>query len=661
MPKNRTRSEEARGRQSSGPRASDGWFLLLPALVAVILSLPCLGLGYLWDDFYFLTSHDAQAHLLPDSHATFYRPIPLGLYFGALYVLDPSDGRLAHVLNLAGLAGAIVLLTLLVSRLCGRRAGLLSGLLFASYGQVPALVGWISASQDLFAIVFVAAAFYLRHRGRSVPALVCAAAALLCKETALVAFPVLVLWDHLVGRPAKDLVLQIVGCTLILIPWAIVHPGIRQLIAGGSTSIGYVGAQHSERWAPALGRYLMASANLPPWGLSAGWRGDLAGYAFAAVAATVAGLGQWDRHRRGESTEAISLARVGWIGALIALPSLLMPAALVRYAAPHLTCMAALGIAMFFGPLLARQSRLVAVAALAAFVLLGIRSRGVRAEGDWIATEPAMVDASRAIRDVRTNFQTLLPTIPKGSQVVISMGPIGRGVQMALVDGQALGLWYRDPDLHTAMIRERRADAPSELLVRVTDGLDVLAIDPDRLAIRSALGAEPDLKEYHQPVTNYARAVAAAGNVDRAVRILENLNRIESGDFIAYNRHLIASMLLAAGRRAEAESLLEATAPFPRNVALTLVAQLQADASPSNQLDEAAFEAFGLSSADAETIRWVMRDLQRRGSPTQAAWFALKLKQIAPGDSGAEEVLRQVAQVGARPERLPGRLERLAL
>jgi len=106
----------------------------------VVLSVPCLGLGYIWDDFVFLTSHESGARLLPDPQATFYRPIPLGLYFGVLYFLDPSNGALGLVLNLAALVGVIVLLVLLVSSLCGRRAGLLAGLLFASYGQVPSLV-----------------------------------------------------------------------------------------------------------------------------------------------------------------------------------------------------------------------------------------------------------------------------------------------------------------------------------------------------------------------------------------------------------------------------------------------------------------------------------------------------------------------------------------
>jgi hypothetical protein len=228
---------------------------------------------------------------------------------------------------------------------------------------------------------------------------------------------------------------------------------------------------------------------------------------------------------------------------------------------------------------------------------------------------------------------------------------------MALVDGQALSLWYGDPTLRTVMIRDRRTAAPSELLVRVTSALDVITIDPDSWKLRSAYGVEPDLTELDRPVKNYARAVAAAGDTDRGIRIVEHLDRAESGDLSAFNHRLIASMLLAAGRRPEADSLLAATASFPRDSALQFVAMLQVDSSPSDRLDGAAFEAFGLSSRDPETIRWIMRELQRQGFVAQAAWFALKL----PGDPEAAKVLRKTAEMGLKPQREPGRLGRLAL
>ena len=641
-------------------RAPDLW-LLLPALVAAVLSAPGLGLGYIWDDFYFLTSHEAGSHLVPDPHATFYRPIPLGLYFPMLRNIAAGSPWLAHALNLTALLCVVTLLTLLASKLRGRRAGLVAGLWFACYGQLPTLVSWVSASQDLFAMLFLIAAFYLRHRGWCLPALVAATAALLCKETALAAFPVLVLWDHLLGRPARSPILQWVGYSLVFVLWAIVHPGIHHLAQGRASAIGYVGVQGAA-WALRLGRYLMTLLNLPPWGVSAAWPENRAAYGFAALIVLLAGLYVWDRRRRGSAGETFSLARIARWSALLVIPSLVIPAVLVGYAAPHLTAVAAMGFSVFAGSALATRGKLLTGALLAVFLLLGIASRGAKVLGEeWIATETAMIEASDAARDVRANFQRVLPDLPKESQVVLSMGRIGQGVQMALVDGQALRLWYRDPTLNSVMIRDRRPGAPSERFVRVINGLDVIAIDADSLRIHSAYGAELDLNELDHPVKNYARAVAAGGDTDRAIRIVEQLDRIETGDLNLFNARLIASMLFAAGRRAEADSVLRRTASFPHEMALQAVTMLQADASPSEGLDESAFEAFGLSSKDPAAIRWLMLDLRKNGFMPQSAWFALKLKALAPGDPEAEDVLAAAKRMKIEPRRVPGREGRLAL
>ncbi len=638
--------------------------------MAAILCAPCLGFGYLWDDYFFLTS-GAKAHLLPSSNATFYRPIPLAGYFGALSVLDPSHGTLAHILSLTVLLGAIVLLTLLVSRLCGSRAGILAGLVFAAYGQVAAMVGWISASQDLFAILFVIAALYCRDRGWDVAAIACAAAALLCKETALAVLALLVFWDSLVGRPAGNRWLTIVGCVLVLIGWAAIHPGLHQLLGGHSTSIGYVGVGGAGLWAFKLGRYFTTLFNLPPWGLHATWRPDLTGYAFAALLVMLLTLRLASQRERGTQATTLPLTRVLAIAALLAIPSLLLPVVLVRYSAPHFTCMAAMGVAIFLGPALARQNTWVAGLALTVFLFLGIFSRGVKAQevalsvqerGDpWIGTETSMIETSEAARDVRGNFKKVLPSLQKGSQVVVSMGPIGRGLQMELVDGQALRLWYGDPTLHTTLIRDRRSGAASEILVRITNGLDVIAIDPDTGKVRSAYGAEPDPKEINRPLKNYARALAAGGETDRAIRIVRTVDRTEAGDLNVFNRRLIASMLLAAGRRSEADSVMKDTPAFARDVALQAVTMLQAEASSSERLDTSAFEALGLSSHDPETLRWIMRDLGKNGFTSQSAWFAQKLKAVAPADREAADVLDRAARAGIQPQREPGRLGALAL
>ena len=659
MPRESRRGKQPGSRPAPEPRIRGRWVLLLPVLVAVVLSLPSIGLGYFWDDFYFLSfrSHGSLWHLLPEPQGTFYRPIPLGIYFLILHLVDPASGVLGHLLNLAALAGVVVLLVILVSRLCGPRAGLLSGLVFASYGCVPGLVAWVSGSQDLFAILFVTAAFLFRDRGKNAAALACATAGLLCKEPAIAAFPVLVLWDRIVGRAPQRPRVQLLAYASVVVLWASVHPGIHLLAGRGfrSGSTKYVGIEHPERWGLYFVRYVMTLMNLPPPKFNAPWWEERARYGFAALAILIAGLWNAGRSRRAaESAGSVPFRRTAWIAGLFVLPSLLMPAVLVRHWAPYFACLPGLGAAMILGPALARQGRLTAIAALGVFLLFGIWCRGIRGEGEWVLSEPAMVDASNAVRTVRVNFEKDFPAFPQGSQVVVSFGTTGiRGIQSALIDGQALALWYGDPTLRTVRAKDRRPGISTEYLVRITDDLDVIAIDPDAARIRSATGRPPNPAEIHRPVLNYAREVAAGGDTDRAIRIMEGLNRIEPAELNGFNNRIIASMLLAAGRPGQADSILASAPPFPKDVSLKLVQGLLAEASASEKLDDASFRAFGLSGDDPQTLRAIMRGLSVAGSAAQAAWFAQRLERLAPGDGEAAEVVRAAARLGVTPQREP--------
>lgn len=627
-----------------------------------MLNLPNLFLGYFWDDFYFLTfkgTGNVWANLLPDAGAAFYRPIPLGIYFKLLRFLDPVNGFLGHLVNLAALVLVVVLLVALVTRLAGPRAGLYSGLFFALSSQVPGLVAWISCSQDLFAVLFVVAAFLLRHREKNVAALACATAGLLCKEPAIAAFPVLLFWDRLVGRKAVRPRFTVLAYGAVGLAWALLHPGIHLLAGSGfkSGATGYVGMEHPERWGLYFGRYLMTLVNLPAAGMSAPWWAERAGYGLAALALVVVGLSVGDRRQQsGDSDAPLSQGRIGWMSALFVIPSLLMPTLLVRHWTPYFACMPALGVAIFVGPLLAKRGRLVAIGVLAAFSFLGIWSRGSRAEREWVLSEPAMVEAAGAVGTVRANLRQLVPTMPRGGQVVMSFGTRGiRGIQSALIDGQALRLWYRDTALRTVTTAERHPGESTERFLRVTNDLDVIALDLDPFGLRSTRPGPPDLPEIDQPLNNYARALAAGGETDRAVQIMQGLTLLESGDLVSYNRRLIASMLLTAGRRGEADSLLAVTEPFPRAVAAQLVTRLLADASASEELDMAGFEAFGLSASDPAALRDVMRSLQRAGALAQAAWLAEKLEKVSPGDPGAAEVRKIAADRGVTPRREPPR------
>jgi len=656
-----------RGNAATGPRSSPGktvpWAALLPALVAAILALPCIRLGYFWDDYLFLaqgTGSDIPSFLLPDPHGTFYRPIPQAAYFLFLRMVDPTTGLLGHILNLAVLAGAITLLVLLVSRLSGPRAGLTSGLIFACLGAVPSLVAWISCSQDLFAIAFVLAAFLLRHERRDFAALACATAAVLCKEPAVAAFPVLALWDRLVGRPATRPWVQVAGYGAVLLLWVAVHPGIRLLVGRGFQSgggTGYVGLESTERCVTYFVRYMTTLLNLPPYGFSKMPLDDRIPYGLVALLVLIAGVWHLDRRQGiGRTDSPIPVRRVVWIAALFGIPTLLLPALLIRHWAPYFACIPAVAFAMALGPVLARRRTAVRVAALSLFLFVGLRYRSAHAGSESAWTETVFVQAADAVKQVRANFRTLFPTFPSGSQVVISTASTGsRGIHSTLVENQALRVWYGDPTLRAVTTLKRRAGAPAEYLVRITTDLDVLAIDTESHGVRSATSRPPDISEIDRPVRNYARAVAAGGETDRAIRILESIGRAGPPEARIYSERLIASILLAAGRRDDAERILSTSLEISRDDALALVHRLLSEATESERLDEASFEAFGLSAADPEAIRWIMRTFQKDGLTGQAAWYAGRLERLRPGDRQATGVLLQAAKRGVAPSRLPPR------
>ena len=121
----------------------------------------------------------------------------------------------------------------------------------------------------------------------------------------------------------------------------------------------------------------------------------------------------------------------------------------------------------------------------------------------------------------------------------------------------------------------------------------------------------------------------------------------------AYYRRMAAAFLIAADRRETAKEILANIPGFPREDALRFVAKILAEPSQSERVDMATFEAFGLSSDDPETIRWMMREFARRGATGQAAWFAIRLQSLKSYDLESREVVRSTTKDGAAPSRLP--------
>jgi hypothetical protein len=629
-----------------GPgRASSLSDSLFPALTGALLAAPRLGLGYFWDDYHFLTSRGTNnplTYLLPNESDPYYRPIPEGLYAQFLRLVDPHTGVVGHGVNLALFALAIALLVRLVTKLAGRRTGVVAGFAFAVTGAVPSLVAWVSGSHDLFAIVFLLAAMLLRDAGRIFPSLAMAACALLSKESAVAIFPVLVFWDSLTGRRPARLARDLLAYGSLIVAWAAIHPGVRTLLAHGlqSGATGYVGLEYPERWGFYFTRYVATLWNIPVTGISTPWPADLTPWAAAALVVLVVGVALGGgRAAPGEPAPHLSTRRLLIVGGLLAIPPLLLPTFLVRPWVPYLATPSALGASLLLATGLSRARPKVAGAVIAVFLVLGVWFRGVSIPNELVWSEPVLVDASKAIHRVEHNFRTLRPLISKGSQVLVSVASTGqRGVNATLLGGQALSLWYDDPALKTERPELRKAGFKGDLLFRVTTGLNVVEIEPDLCLYRST-AVSVDVSDIGRPISTYARGVAASGDVERSIRILEKLAQLDEDYLRSYDLRLAAMAAIWVGDQNETRRLMAAADSLPREPALDLMAKVFGEPTARADLDSCAFQAFNVSPDDPEALRHLMRLFRDQGYSTQAEHFAGRLRRLSPGDPEADRVL----------------------
>ena len=629
----------------------DGWYWIVPPIVAIVLAAPRLNLGYFWDDYYFLTfkgTGDPTLFLKPDPTAAFYRPIAQGLYTAFLRWVDPQSGVVGHWINLGLLAGTVALFARLASILAGRWAGFLAGLCLASLGVAPSLVAWVSCSQDLFAILFLLVALLLRHAGRLGLSVVAATCALLSKESALALFPVLVLWDRLVGREPARVLKPLILLGAITVAWAAVHNGMRALIGHGfqAGATGYVGLAYPGRSAFYVLRYLLTLGNIPVTGLGTPWPSELEPYAVAALVVLAVGYAivSMSVGKRPDVPPPLGMRNLMLIAGLLLIPPILLPAFFVRHWAPYFSYGAAWGTSLLFGVLLARLRRPVAFVAAAGFLLLGVWCRGLVIPGEKVWSEAVMVDASQAIAQVKRNFLRLMPTVPKGSQLLLSVGATGmRGVTSTLLEGQAPSVWYEDPTLRSVKPEMRQSGFPHDFLFRVMDDLHIIWIDPVECRYRATTD-NVEGAETSRPVRTYARAAAASGDPDLAIRIFRRLAQLDEAEFRSMDLRLAASVARDAGRQSQADSLLAEAGPLDRQAAIDLLARVFGNPTRDAELDSCAYWAFGVSPDDPEVIRYYLRIFVELGNPSQIEHFAKRLEVLQPGNVESREALRRIKE-----------------
>ena len=351
---------------------------MLPVSLAMILSAPCIGFTFISDDYNFLQRavHFRLEQLIPDAQSAFYRPISREIYFGVLSRIAPSHPVVAHVGNALLLAVALALVAMLAGRLGGAKFGLLTGLFLAALGALPLLVGWVSCSQDLFAMIFVAAALLTAWNGRLWASACLIAAGILSKETAIFFFPGILFLALQGAEGPRGIRARLIPYGLIFILWAGIHPKIRSFVSHGlaTGAGGYVGVDNPFMARNAV-RMVGTFLNLPPTGIHTPWPHDLTG-AFV-VALFCLGVAVWAGRRWDGSSDGSwpgdgSTRTIVWTGVLAGLLPGVLTVISAKHWFPYYACMPAIGTSMLLALPLRRKRWFVGMAAVAVFLVLGI-------------------------------------------------------------------------------------------------------------------------------------------------------------------------------------------------------------------------------------------------------------------------------------------------
>ena len=608
---------------------------LIPPLLAFVLSIPCLRLSYVWDDLLFLRRAltFGLSKLLPNPVDDFWRPVSRDLYFAFVSILGPHKIFLAHVLNGLILALIVLLLIRVVSRLAGKQVGFLAGLLFASLGQTPLLVAWVSGSQDLFAILFFLIALYCRIERRDGFALVAMILAILSKETAIALIPVVVLFDWIAGRKPYRVGSQLLRYGVAVGLWAAMHPGVRHLFAhrfqAGATD--YIGVE--SRWFAYFWQYLLTSVNIPVAGLGTQWPRGYWAILVAGIVIALAGLRISARADFDGSVEApISKRRLAFLALLMTIPTLLLTSVVVRHWFPYYAVIGGIGSAFLLALVLSRAPVWAAAMAITCLLFMGVWSRTLEVDPD-LPSEQNFRTASEVLGRIREGFHKLRPTLPLHSQVVVSVQARGSGgAYWQTYVLQPLQVWYEDPTLQTVRPEARTATTGPEFLFLITPGLDVVEIDPQTLSARSS-GEDPDYAYCERAVRAYALGLFGSGEADRAAQLLIGMPELSANMENAHHR-LAAALLLASGRKAEADSVLRALPPVSREYALSTLTAFLAEPLRGSPIDSFALATFGIADDDDSADRHLMEWFEREKYHASALRFAERLGRKHPEDLG---------------------------
>ena len=624
---------------------------------ALVLAISVFRFPFLWDDFDFLGRALSLrlSDLLPDPSIVFYRPLSREAYFWVITHLLNTSPLAAHILNAAAASGILALLIALVRKLAGPAAGLWAGLLFACSAVLPLEIAWASASQDLLCALFLLAALYLQLQGRILMSALTVAAALLSKETAVVAIPaILVIAALHPGRGKGEILRTLAAQGVVIIGWASIHPWTHVLLSGSTVGPGSTKEYLAFRWAelfPAVARGAAMSLNLPWIGGSPEWPGHLVVPAIIVSAILVTVIVRYGQARPLQGVAVGGPTRLAaLVGSLVLGGSLILTSLLLGLWSPHYACIPVLGLSIGAAPLLARTPSPVRAVVLVAYLWLGIGLRGNPLE-PIVPSEPNFQESAAALQKVEMGFKALYPTLPS-SNVYVSVQARGKGgLYRQLFRFQPLRVWYHQPGIWVLDPNRRRPGPSKEYLFWIDSELAVYEIGLTDFAPRGPT-TDISLPQYQKTLRGYSYGLASTGDVDRAVFILANMPQ-RSRELWAFDRRSAAMLLYAAGRAADAERVAGSAPTFAPARAEEAVVALLAEPVTGLDLDTAAMRAFGLDPGDSATVRSLMRQLDAKSFSLAAGRFASRLQSMQPGDQESEAVLERLRKTQPRAITVP--------
>jgi tetratricopeptide (TPR) repeat protein len=479
------------------PLARDPWAWL--ALAGVVpLVLHCLGapLGEpVADDFDFLHRallEPTRSLLDGGGSLAFWRPLSHQLYYlglGRLMLTAPGAVAGLHVLLLA-------LATLLLYRAVRRS---FPGSLAAAVALFPLWadstrthVAWPSEFVDLGLFFFSVAALHEATRRRLPTALVALAAALACKEMAVITAAALPFVPGLASpgeRPrGRSRVRWALACGALVAAWAGAYLWVRH--RAGLALPHHIETDPSVLATPLASRLWWALRGNLRAILSldeiAGSRDRIALVALAGLALAcllVLAL------RRGRPRHRLRRAWAAWGLAWFAVSTAALVSIFPLWQ-PDRSQYASVGLGIAVAGLLGALEPWLATAVLALRLALFAACPGPPPAVSTLPPEagsfmdfPRLARLQRLMRDIRTTLRTRYPALPHGAVVVQQNLP--HAVEWAFGGDHALRVWYRDPSLSWARFETFRADPsrPVATIVEFQPGLvpAVALVDPEAM------------------------------------------------------------------------------------------------------------------------------------------------------------------------------------